>query len=72
MPLVRDAEPGYYIPPMPFPTLDPRLAIIAPMAATIFVEKQIYHNHNDARKLAVDQAFLLFGEIQIRLAGNDR
>lgn len=52
--------------------LDPRVPIIAGMAATIFVEKQIYHDNKAARKIAVDQAFLLYGEIVIRLAENDK
>jgi hypothetical protein len=51
---------------------DPRLPIIAQMATTIFVEKQIYRDDRDARRIAIDQAILLYGEIAIRLAENDR
>lgn len=52
--------------------IDSRVPIIAHMAARIFVEKQIYHDNKDARRLAIDQAFLLYGEIVIRLAENDK
>ena len=52
--------------------VDPRIPIIANMAARIFCEKQIYHDNKDARRLAIDQAFLLYGEIVIRLAENDK
>lgn len=52
--------------------LDPRVPIIAQMAATIFCEKLVYHDNKDARRMAVDQAFALYGEIVIRLAENDK
>ena len=52
--------------------IDPRVPIIAQMAAVIFVEKQIYHDNRDARRHAIDQAFLLYGEIVVRLAENDK
>ncbi len=53
-------------------SVDPRIPIIAQMAAAIFTEKQIYHDDRAARRMAVDQAFLLYGEIVVRLAANDR
>ena len=52
--------------------LDPRVPIIANMAARIFCEKSVYHDNKDARRLAIDQAFLLYGEIVVRLAENDK
>lgn len=52
--------------------MDPRLSIIAPMAATIFTELVVYKDNKEARRMAVEQAFLLYGEIAIRLAENDR
>ena len=52
--------------------IDPRVPIIANMAARIFVEKQIYHDNKAARRIAIDQAFLLYGEIVVRLAENDK
>lgn len=64
MPVVRDRQGSEVI--------DPRVPIIAQMAARIFVEKQIYHDNKDARRIAIDQAFMLYGEIVIRLAENDK
>ena len=52
--------------------IDPRVPIIAQMAATIFSEKVVYNGDREARRIAVDQAFLLYGEIVIRLAENDK
>jgi hypothetical protein len=51
---------------------DPRLAILAPMAARIFCEMVVYHSHKEARSIAAREAFLLYGEIAVRLAENDR
>ena len=51
---------------------DQRLPIIAQMAATIFTEKVVYMDDKPARHYAVDQAFLLYGEIAVRLSENDR
>jgi hypothetical protein len=52
--------------------LDPRIAVICDMAATIFTEKVVYHDDKSARHMAVEQALLLYGDIVIRLAENDR
>ena len=52
--------------------IDPRVPIIANMAARIFAERAVYHDDRDARRMAIDQAFLLYGEIVIRLAENDK
>ena len=54
------------------PIEDARLPIIAQMAAIIYAEKQIYNSDREARRQAIDQSFLLYGEIAVRLAGNDR
>ena len=51
---------------------DPRVPIIANMAARIFCEKLVYHDNKDARRMAVNEAFALYGEIVIRLAENDK
>ena len=51
---------------------DQRLPIIAQMAATIYAEKVVYNSNKEARRMAVDEAFLLYGEIAIRLSENDR
>lgn len=53
-------------------TLDPRIAIIAQMAATIYTEMVVYHEDRVARRLATDAACLLYGDIVIRLAENDK
>jgi hypothetical protein len=42
------------------------------MAATIYAEKVIYNSNKEARRLSVDEAFLLYGEVVIRLAENDK
>ena len=55
-----------------FHALDPRLPVIAQMAATIYAEKVVYNSNKEARRMAVDEAFLLYGEIAIRLSENDR
>ena len=52
---------------------DSRIPIIAQMAAVIFTEMLVFKpDDRHARRAAVDQAFLLYGEIAIRLAENDR
>lgn len=52
--------------------IDPRVPIIASMAATIFTEEKVFRPEKYARSAAIDQAFLLYGEIVIRLAENDK
>lgn len=52
--------------------IDPRLPVIAQMAAVIYAEKVIYNSNKESRRLSVDEAFLLYGDIAIRLAENDR
>ncbi len=52
--------------------MDPRLPVIAQMAAMIYTEKMVYTDDREARRMAVDQAFLLYGEVSVRLAGNNR
>ena len=52
--------------------LDPRMAIIANMAAPIYVALSIEENEPEARRLSVDAAFLLFGDIAARLEENRR
>jgi len=54
------------------PPMDPRLPIIAQMAATIFTELVVYQSNQEARHHAIDHAFLLYGQIAIRLGENDR
>ena len=63
---------GYYAPDGTWKQFDDRVPIIAQMASRIFCEKQVYHDNKDARRLAIEQAFLLYGEIVIRLAENDK
>ena len=54
------------------PLQDPRLSTIAQMAAVIFTEMLVFKpDDRHARRAAVDQAFLLYGEIAVRLAEND-
>jgi hypothetical protein len=47
--------------------LDPRLAIICNIAAPIFAEERVFRPDRHARDFAIDQAFLLYGEIERRL-----
>ena len=56
----------------PIPPMDARLPIIAQMATRIFVEEKLYRPDQPSRRYAIDQAFLLYGELAIRLAENDR
>lgn len=53
--------------------MDPRLPILAQMAASIYAEKIILMagRERSARRESVDEAFLLYGEIAIRLGRND-
>lgn len=52
---------------------DPRLPIIAQMAAIIYAEHLILSSSEKAaRHHAIDDAFLLYGEIAVRLANSDR
>lgn len=39
--------------------IDPRVPIIAQMAATIYAEKVIYNSNKEARRQSVDESFLL-------------
>jgi hypothetical protein len=57
--------------PMPH-SLDPRVPIIAQMAAVIYAEKVVFNSNREARRIAVDESFLLYGDIVIRLSENDR
>lgn len=68
--LARTMKPGAIIRTEPW--MDPRLPIVAQMAVRIFTEEKLYRPDKQARSYAVDQAFLLYGEIAIRLAENDR
>ncbi len=61
-----------YEPPQRQLGLDPRVPIIAQMAGAIFREEKLYRPDKYARSYAIDQAFLLYGEIVIRLAENDK
>lgn len=52
--------------------VDPRVPIIAQMAARIYTELIVYHDDKLARRKAIDAAFLLYGELIVRLAENDK
>jgi hypothetical protein len=42
------------------------------MAAVIYAEKVVFNSNREARRIAVDESFLLYGDIVIRLSENDR